>query len=135
MKYRQSWWMAGILGWLLIAVVPLLEAAQYQVQIANLDEKIFLRHVDTQGTPFQIERHVLPELEMALTHTAHLRYLLLSDYEVQFLPTALATAGQVASLTTVQVLPTWQDTPWMTIHGESIPEHTAVFRLRSRHND
>lgn len=62
---KWSGWLFGIALTLFGTVLPGI-ATQYQLRLANLEDKLFASYIDAQGQPFRSEGHILPRLEASL---------------------------------------------------------------------
>lgn len=60
-------WLFGLTLTLLGTALPGV-AAEYQLRLANLEDKLFASYIDMQGHPFRAEHHILPRLEAILSH-------------------------------------------------------------------
>jgi hypothetical protein len=113
---------------LLLATAQTSDAAQYRLQVANLEEMLFFRYVETQGAPLRAERHVLPRLEAELDRTGFPVRAILSDYTVQPVAPMATVVGQfepvVLSVTSPQ-----HSNPWMVASWEGLPGKTVLLQL------
>lgn len=121
-----------LIGWvvigLLLTTAKTSGAAQYRLQVANLEEKLFFRYVETQGAPLNAERHVLPRLEAELDRGAFPKGALLSGYTVQ--PVTPTAAGQFESVA-ISVMSPQRSNSWTVASWEGTAGKTVVLQISS----
>jgi hypothetical protein len=105
-------------------------AVEYKLQIAHVEEKVFLRYVQTQGAPFRAERHILPQLQTLLDNQEIATNALLPERPVQLLDAYPEAAGAPRTAT-VKMLSQPPEPPWTQVVWESPAGSTAVFQIRS----
>lgn len=116
---------------LLLGVSGPLHAETYQLQLAHVEEKLFFRYVDTQGTPLRAERHILPELEAALDQGMLSALHLLPDRPVETVAPARDRSGRVEPVH-LRVTPPQPRNPWEVVAWEGSPGNIAVLEIRSQ---
>jgi hypothetical protein len=116
--------------WLLEAA-GLVHAATYQIQIAHVEEKLFFRYVETQGSPLRAERHILPELEAALDQGALSAQVGLPDRQIQAIDPARDDSGQL-ELVSLSIMPPQHHNPWKIVTWEGTPGHLALLQISSQ---
>lgn len=116
---------------LLLGTAGWLGAATYQVQIANVEEKLFFRYVETQGAPLRAERHILPKLEADLDQGELPARLLLPDRQVQAVDPARDASGKLEPVS-LSVTPPHPNNPWMVVTWEGTPGNIAVLQISSQ---
>lgn len=114
----------------LLTSAKTLGAMEYQLRVASVEEKLFLRYVQTQGRPFQAEQHILPQLEAALERGTLSVQVLLPDREPQ-LQRPLSAALMQGGPTVVRTTSAQAGAPWITVVWEGTPGQTAIFRISS----
>lgn len=118
------------------ATVPLLVAAYaaraeaYRLQVASIEDKLFLRYVENQGQPFHVEQHILPRLEAMLDQGSWSTRSLLPDREPRPVSLGTAAPGQTVPRIVASTSPT-PGQPWSTVTWEGQPGQTMVFQLSS----
>lgn len=125
----QRTWIAGVL--LLLLRVPTVSATPYQLQVAHVEEKLFLRYVETGGNLFHTTRHVLPQLQAALDQATLPSAALLPDRHVQPISPAKDRSGQLEAVT-VRLATPHSSNPWMVVAWEGTPGKTVVFQINSQ---
>lgn len=102
-------------------------ATEYRLQLASIDESLFLRYVDMHGAPFKFEQHTLPRLLDLFNRPQEAKSLVLSDYELQpvSVPQAAGAAWEVVKTAS------GYSPPWTTASWEGTPGKVVVLRLRS----
>jgi hypothetical protein len=125
----QRW--IGIVAVWLLGAVGSLHAATYQIQIAHVEEKLFFRYVDTQGSPLRAERHILPELEAALDQGELSAQVVLPDREIQAIDPTRDDSGQLEPVS-LSVTPPQHRNPWKVVTWEGTPGHLALLQISSQ---
>jgi hypothetical protein len=105
-------------------------ATEYGLQIAHLEEKLFLRYVETRGAPLRAAQHELPQLQEALDRARLSPQVLVPGREVRLLDYPPATAGQ-RDATMVRLDAPRRENPWTSVVWEGPPGKTAVFQIHS----
>jgi hypothetical protein len=118
-----------MLLWLLS--VPTVWATPYQLQIAHVEEKLFLRYVETGGNLFHTARHVLPQLQEALDQATLPSAALLPDREVRPINPDKDRSGQFEAVT-VRLAPPQPSNPWMVAAWEGTAGKTVIFQISSQ---
>jgi hypothetical protein len=113
-----------------MATAPALQAAEYRLQVASIENKLFHRYVNTQGTPFLTYLHTLPRLGEALDNGTFSTQWLLFDREPRLMQAARAVPGQTGPRVLASTPPR-PGQPWMTVTWEGVPGQTVMFRLSS----
>jgi hypothetical protein len=129
---QWSWrhtWIPGAL--LLLLRVSTVWATPYQLQIAHVEEKLFLRYVETGGNLFHVARHVLPRLQEALDQATLSSAALLPDRNVQPIIPAKDRSGRLEAVT-ARLTPPQPSNPWMVVAWEGTPGKTVVFQVSSQ---
>jgi hypothetical protein len=108
-----------------------LYAETYQIQVAHVEEKLFFRYVETQGTPLQAEHHILPELETALDEGTLSALHLLPERSVEVVTPARDKSGRVEPVRLKVTLPQSRN-PWEVVTWEGTPGNVAVLEIRSQ---
>lgn len=121
-----------LLGWMVIVLLlttsQTFGAVPYQLQVANLEEKLFFRYVDTQGAPLHAARHVLPRLEAELDQAAFPIAAILSGYQ---LDPVTPTADDPFDAVVLQVTPPQRSNPWLVASWQGSAGKTVVLKLSS----
>lgn len=116
---------------LLLGTAGLLRAATYQIQIAHIEEKLFFRYVETQGSPLRAERHILPELESDLDQGELSAQVVLPDRQIQAVDPPRDASGQLESVF-LSITPPQHSNPWKVITWEGTPGNIAVLQISSQ---
>jgi hypothetical protein len=114
----------------LLVAAGISSAAEYGLQIAHIEEKLFFRYVETRGAPLRAEQHVLPQLQEALDRARLSPHVLVPGREVRLLDYPPAIAGQ-RDATVVRMDAPRRENPWTSVSWEGTPGKTAVFQIRS----
>jgi hypothetical protein len=123
-------WIGLVAVWLL-GTVGSLQAATYQIQIAHVEEKLFFRYVNTQGSPLRAERHILPELEAALDQGELSAQVVLPDRQIQAIDPERDESGQLEPVS-LSVTPPQPRNPWKIVTWEGTPGHFALLQISSQ---
>ena len=129
---RQVW--RQFLGWVVLGwcmTGGALWAAEYQLRIVNVEEKLFFRYVDTQGAFFQAERHVLPQLNADLDNATLSPSALLPDRHTQPVPPGKDRSGQLEAVT-ARVIPPQHSNLWLVAQWQGTAGKIAVFQISSQ---
>jgi hypothetical protein len=118
----------GLMALVLIASAGMVHAAEYRLQVASLDEKVFFRYLESQGAPWRPEQHVLPGLEALLDDLKQAKQVLFTDRKMQPLDPERVAPGQLQPVTVRITLPQ-RDNSWMTATWEGSPGEIAGFRV------
>ena len=121
----------GFVTVLLLGAAGSLHAATYQLQIAHVEEKLFFRYVDTQGSPLRAERHILPDLEAALDQGELSAQMVLPDRQIQAIDPARDDSGQFELVSLSVTLPQHRH-PWKVVTWEGTPGHLALLQISSQ---
>jgi hypothetical protein len=113
---------------MLVTTVGAVDAAEYRLQVASIDETVFLRYVERQEGLFRAEKHILPRLEEVLNDLKQSQGLLFSDRKVQPLDPERVAQGQVEPVEVHITFPK-RGNPWMTATWEGTPGKVAAFRV------
>ncbi|MDH3603701.1 MAG: hypothetical protein OEU26_29170 [Candidatus Tectomicrobia bacterium] len=124
-QMRQLW-LWGIMACLLGAAT-VVNAAEYQLRLAHLEDSLFFRYVETQGHPFRAERHVLPKLHDILDQAKLSTHLLIPDRHAQVI-----RAPNLASPQELAATAPHRDDPWDTVQWKGAPGQSIVFRISGR---
>jgi hypothetical protein len=98
-------------------------ATPYQLQVAHVEEKLFLRYVETGG--------VLPQLQAALDQATLPSSALLPDRDVRPITPAKDRSGRLTAVTP-HLTPPQSGNPWMVVAWEGTPGKTVVFQISSQ---
>lgn len=115
---------------LLIVAAGTVEGTAFQVYLANIEEKLFFRYVETQGAPLRAARHVLPRLLDILDQAQLSEHTLVPDRQVRLVSLNKRTAPTL-SPPVPTVVPPQSHNPWMIIRWEGESEDTAVLHISS----
>ncbi len=116
-----------LFGFALLCAAPPGFTAQYQLRLANVEDKLFSSYVDVQGRPFHTARHTLPRLEMSLNQgfSTHL----LIDRVVRVIsPKGVSVQPQRAG---VAVNMPDGDAAWTSIEWDGDPGTDQLLRISS----
>jgi hypothetical protein len=119
-------WLFGVVLTLLGTALPGI-AAQYQLRLANLEDKLFASYIDRQGQPFRAESHVLPRLEESLDHNFPSQLLI--DRHVRVISTQGISVPPYRAGVAVGMPD--EDGAWTIVQWDGAPGVEQVLRISS----
>lgn len=120
-------WFVWLAGFMLVGAAPPGFTAQYQLRLANLEDKLFSSYVEMQGQPFRADRHILPRLEASLSQDFSPHLLIDRSVRV-ILPRGASVPPQQAGVT---VRMPNRDDAWTRVQWDSEPGVYQVLRISS----
>jgi hypothetical protein len=102
-------------------------AAQYQIRLANLEDRLFASYIDHQGRPFRAAYHVLPGLEASLEQDFPRQLLI--DRHVRVMSPQGQSVPPYRSGVAVDM--PHGDDAWTTVEWDGEPGTHQVLRISS----
>lgn len=124
-RLKGCLWLFSVALTLLATTCPGM-AAQYQLRLANLEDKLFSSYIDMQGQPFRAASHILPRLEASLNQDFPLQ-LLIDRYVRVISPQGVPVPPDRADV----VVDMPEDDAWSVVQWEGTPGDDQVFRISS----